>query len=78
MCEAISKEPIKWKPKMKLKCHNCHINSKMIVKKYSPVDKHDDTNFIVKCPKCGDESCVTEDLFREMQEEAINIKGKQE
>ena len=63
---------IEWKPKMKLKCNQCHVISKMIVSKYSPVDHNDDTDFKVKCKKCGDESCVTEDLFKEMQEGAVN------
>ena len=69
---------MKWKPKMKLKCHQCHKVSKMIVKKFSPIDKHDETNFIVKCKICGDESCVTEDLLKEMQEDNMVLNRKKE
>ena len=60
---------MKWKPKMKLKCHQCGKVSKMIVSKYSPIDHNDKTDFKVKCKICGDESCVTEDLLKEMGEE---------
>ena len=60
--------PIKWKPKMKLMCHECHAVSKMIVNKFY---NNKDMDYKIKCSKCGDEYCVTEDLLLEMQEDAI-------
>lgn len=73
MIESISDVPIKWKPKMKLMCHNCNVISKMIINK---VYNKNDMAFKVKCLKCGDEYYVTEDLLREMQEDAIKFGGK--
>lgn len=64
---------IKWKSKMKLKCHDCSTVSKLIVSK---VNKNDDVNFRIKCKLCGEEYYVTEDLLREMQEDAIKLGGK--
>ena len=70
MCKSISKEPINWKTKMKLACHNCELVSKLIVSKVN--NGKDDMAFRIKCKSCGDEYYVTEDLLREMQENADN------
>lgn len=64
---------VKWKPKMKLKCLDCGSINKHVVSK---IHNHEyDLDYKSKCTKCGEANCITEDLLREMQEDAVGAKN---
>ena len=59
---------VKWKPKMKLKCPECGVVSKMIVNKVHNCP--DDMVFRTKCKLCGDESMHDGEYFETLIEGA--------